>query len=82
MISDLFVQNWKCRTSTAGTKVPPGHPSFHYLPPAVEERRTEALAPIGSLRSEWQEEIMVLLGVCAFYLPYMPGNHPFLALEY
>ena len=22
----LFVQNWKCRTSTAGTKVPPGHP--------------------------------------------------------
>ena len=25
---------------------------------------------------------MVLLGVCAFFLPYMPGNHPFLALEY
>ena len=22
----LFVQNWKCRTSTKGTKVPPGHP--------------------------------------------------------
>ena len=25
---------------------------------------------------------MVLLGVCAFFLPYMPGSHPFLALEY
>ena len=22
----FFVQNWKCRTSTKGTKVPPGHP--------------------------------------------------------
>ena len=53
----------------------------HYLPPAVEERRTKALAPIGSLRSEWQEEVMVLLGVCTFFLPYMPGNHPFLELE-
>ena len=25
---------------------------------------------------------MVLLGVCAFFLPYMPGNHPFLRPEY
>ena len=25
---------------------------------------------------------MVLLGVCAFFLPYVPGNHPFLTLEY
>ena len=24
----LFVQNWKCRTSTKGTKVPPGHPAL------------------------------------------------------
>ena len=24
---------------------------------------------------------MVLLGVCAFCLPYMPGNPPFLMLE-
>ena len=26
MVSVLFVQNWKCRTSTKGTEVPPGHP--------------------------------------------------------
>ena len=25
---------------------------------------------------------MVLLVVCAFFLPYMPGNPPFLTLEY
>ena len=24
---------------------------------------------------------MVLLGICAFCLPYMPGNRPFLLLE-
>ena len=24
----VFIQNWKCRTSTKGTKVPPGHPPF------------------------------------------------------
>ena len=24
----FFVQNWKCRTSTKGTKVPPGHPTL------------------------------------------------------
>ena len=46
----------------------------HYLPPAVLERRTMVLAPIGSLRSGWREEVMVLVGVCAFCLPYMPGK--------
>ena len=66
-----------------GTKVPPGRPS---LPLSTTRRlgtqNFKALAPIGSLRSEWQEEVMVLLEVCAFFLPYMPGNHPFLVLEY
>ena len=49
----LFVQNWKCRTSTKGTKVP-GILHCHSL---SWERGAEALIPVGSQRCEWREEV-------------------------
>ena len=58
----LFAQNWKCRTSTEGTKVPPGHPPLPLSTPAsCWERGAEALIPIGSLYCEWRKRLAILL---------------------
>ena len=63
----LFVQNWKCRTSTKGTKVPSGHPPLPLSHPPVrnEELRLSLLLAHSIANVEKR-----LFSACASCLPY------------
>ena len=51
----FFAQNWKCGTSTKGTKVPPGHLPLPLSTTRLSERRAKTLTPMGSLQLEWRK---------------------------
>ena len=56
----FFAQNWKCGTSTKGTKVPPGHLPLPLSTTRLSERRAKTLTPMGSLQLEWRKGWSVL----------------------
>ena len=74
----LFVQNWKCRTSTKGTKVPPGHPplplSLYHPPVRNEKLRLSFLLAHGAANGE--ERSLSYLVLAHLLVPCWRCAHP------